>query len=361
MVTRSDSRIWLVLGGLAGTGLLLYLLAPILTPFLIAALFAYLGDPLADRLQTWGLSRTLAVIVVFVAMLTLLFLGLLILVPLVEEQLVTLSAKIPGYIEWISGEVTPRLSTLFGVELRRPDPGALKNMLGAHWKEAGGALAGVLGYVTRSGTALVAWLANLLLIPVIGFYLLRDWDVLVAHVRDLLPRSAEPVVARLAGESDEVLGAFIRGQLVVMLALGVIYSVGLWLVGLEFALLVGLLAGLVSFVPYLGFVVGILVAGVAILVQTQDPVQLIPVAVVFGVGQLLEGTVLTPVLVGDRVGLHPVAVIFAVLAGGQLFGFFGVLLALPVASVLAVVARHAHRGYLGSAFYGQNSKVDEPE
>ncbi len=361
MVTRPEATLWLVLGGVAGAGFLLYLLAPILTPFLIAALFAYLGDPLADRLQVWGRSRTLAVIVVFAGMLLVLAVALLVLVPVLENQLTKLISKVPGYLEWITNEVVPRLSTLFGVELARPDPAVLKTMLGAHWQEAGGAVAGLLGYVTQSGTAVVAWLANLVLIPVIGFYLLRDWDALVAHIRDLLPRSLEPAVVRLAEESDEVLGAFIRGQLLVMLALGTIYSLGLWLVGLEFALLVGMLAGLVSFVPYLGFVVGIVVAGIAILVQTQDPIQLLPVAAVFGVGQLLEGTVLTPLLVGDRIGLHPVAVIFAVLAGGQLFGFFGVLLALPVAAVLAVLIRHAHRGYVGSALYGPRSDDGQPE
>lgn len=360
MATRPEFTVLPVMGGLAGGGVLLYLLAPILTPFLIAALFAYLGDPLADRLQAWGLSRTLAVIVVFVGMLVVLALGLLVVVPLLEGQLAKLVSKVPGYLEWVGTNVVPRLSELLGIELARPDPAALGDVLGAHWQEAGGAVAGLLGYVTRSGTAVLGWLANLVLIPVIGFYLLRDWDALTAHVRDLLPRGVEPVVVRLASESDEVLGAFIRGQLLVMLALGTIYSTGLWLVGLEFALLVGMLAGLVSFVPYLGFIVGIVVAGVAILVQTQDPIQLLPVAAVFGVGQLLEGTVLTPLLVGDRIGLHPVAVIFAVLAGGQLFGFFGVLLALPVAAVLAVLVRHAHRSYVGSALYGQGSDGGEP-
>jgi predicted PurR-regulated permease PerM len=360
VTARSEKAFWLVLAGLVVAGLLLYLLAPILTPFLIAALFAYLGDPLADRLQGWGASRTLAVVVVFAGMLTLLALALLVLVPVLEDQLATLIAKIPGYLQWMNEVVLPGLGGLLGIELARPDPAMLKEVLGGHWQQAGGAVAGVLGYVSRSGTALIAWLANLLLIPVIGFYLLRDWDGLVANVQDLLPRSVEPTVALLARQSDEVLGAFIRGQLLVMLALGTIYSLGLWLIGLEFALLVGMLAGLVSFVPYLGFIVGILVAGVAILVQTQDPLQLLWVAAVFGVGQLLEGTVLTPVLVGDRIGLHPVAVIFAVLAGAQLFGFFGVLLALPVAAVLAVLLRHAHRGYVGSAFYGP-PRPQEPE
>lgn len=156
-----------------------------------------------------------------------------------------------------------------------------------------------------------------------------------------------------------MLGAFLRGQLLVMISLGTIYSVGLWLIGLEFAILVGMLAGLVSFVPYLGFIVGILVAGVAVIFQTHELMQLIPVVAVFAVGQALEGMLLTPVLVGDRIGIHPVVIIFAILAGGQLFGFVGVLLALPVAAVLAVIVRHLHRRYLDSGIYMASASSDE--
>ena len=175
---------------------------------------------------------------------------------------------------------------------------------------------------------------------------------MVAYVDDLLPRSVEPLIATLARESDDVLGAFLRGQLLVMLCLASLYALGLAVVGLEFALLIGLLAGLVSFVPYLGLIVGIAVAGIAILFQTQNPVDLFWVFAVFGVAQVIEGTVLTPLLVGERIGLHPVTVIFAVLAGGQLFGFFGILLALPVAAVLAVIMRHIHTSYKQSQIYG---------
>ena len=197
----------------------------------------------------------------------------------------------------------------------------------------------------------MGWLINMMLIPVITFYLLRDWDRLVAYVRELLPRNIEPKIAMLAKESDEMLGAFLRGQMLVMLGLGTIYSIGLAIIGVDFALLIGMIAGIISFIPYMGLFVGIAIASVAALVETQSFMMVFWVFVVFGVAQMIEGMFLTPLLVGDRIGLHPVAVIFAVLAGGQLFGFFGILLALPVFAVLAVLLRHAHDSYLESQIY----------
>jgi predicted PurR-regulated permease PerM len=196
---------------------------------------------------------------------------------------------------------------------------------------------------------------NLLVAVVVTFYLMRDWDRLMERLRALLPRRSEAIIVRLAGQSDEVLGAFLRGQLLVMLALGLIYSLGLSIIGLDFALLIGLVAGLISFVPYLGTIVGVLTALIAALIQFQEPIYLLYVGLVFGVGQVLEGMVLTPWLVGDRIGLHPVAVIFAVLAGGQLFGFVGVLLALPVAAVAAVLLRYARERYQQSDLYQDDS------
>jgi predicted PurR-regulated permease PerM len=181
--------------------------------------------------------------------------------------------------------------------------------------------------------------------------------VLVARVHALLPRSVEPTVSRLAHEADSVLGAFVRGQLSVMLALGLIYGVGLWLVGLDVGPLIGMIAGLVSFVPYLGFIVGLVSSLIAALVQYHDWQHVLLVLLVFGIGQVMEGYVLVPRLVGNKIGLHPVAVIFAVLAGGQLFGFLGVLLALPVASVIMVLLRYAHGRYLESGLYRAGAKA----
>jgi len=346
----SDSQKWFWLALIGFGGLLLYLLAPVLTPFLAAAILAYIGDPVVDRLERWRLSRTWAVVVVFLFLSVTLLLLLLVLVPLLEKQVALLIGKLPAYVDWLQQRALPWLQAQLGMT-DSPDLGVLKEYARTHWQGAGGVVAQVLSTVSRSGLSMLGWLANLLLIPVVTFYLLRDWDLLVARIRELLPRHIEAETVRLAQAVDEVLGAFFRGQLLVMLALGLVYTLGLWIVGLDLALLLGMLAGLVSFVPYLGFIVGIVSAGVAALMQFHDAVHLLYVLAVFGVGQLLEGMVLTPMLLGERIGLHPVAVIFAVMAGGQLFGFVGVLLALPVAAMVVVLLRYGHQRYLNSRLY----------
>jgi predicted PurR-regulated permease PerM len=347
----TDNRSWLILALVSGTGILLYLLAPVLTPFILAALLAYIGDPLVDRLEAKKLSRTLAVSVVFFTLSLAALVLLFILVPLVEKQISIFISRIPTYIDWLQTTAMPWMQARFGIE-QVPDVGELKQALQAHWQQAGSLAVNVLAKISSSGAALLALLANIVLVPLVTFYMLRDWDVMVARIHGLLPRSIEPLVVKLVTESDDVLGAFMRGQLLVMLSLSVIYSVGLLLMGLDYALLIGIIAGLVSFVPYLGMIIGVLLAVAAGLFQFQDIVALWPLLVVFSVGQLLESFVLTPLLVGDKIGLHPVAVIFAIAAFGQLFGFFGILLALPVAAVIVVIIRHAHDSYRNSDLYG---------
>ena len=356
-------RLWL-LSVLLFSGWLLYLLSPILTPFVISALLAYLGDPLADRLEARGIKRTLAVALVFSVLFVLLLLLLLLLIPRIEAQISQLLQKLPGYLEWLRGTALPYLQSILPGDAEGLDLNLLQETLRKHWREAGGLAATLWTSVSGSGVALLGLLANIVLVPVLTFYLLRDWDRLVAGVRKLLPRRSEPTVSRLAAEADEVLGAFLRGQLMVMFALGIIYTTGLWLVGLELALLIGMSAGLVSFVPYLGLIVGILIAGVASILQVKGIGDLPWVILVFVVGQVLEGTLLTPHLVGERIGLHPVAVIFAVLAGGQLYGFFGILLALPVAAVVMVLLRHLLETYRASHLYthaGDGADVRPPD
>jgi predicted PurR-regulated permease PerM len=330
---------------------LLYLLSPILSPFLVGALLAYLSDPLADRLEARGLSRTAAVALVFVVLSTLVVVALLLLLPHLVTQVQLMIERVPRVLEVLNTQFFPFVEANLGVELSRPDIKQVAAILTQHWQATGSVATALLNSVTESGLAVVAWFANLVLIPVVTFYLLRDWDLMMARIGELLPRNIEPVVTLWARECDEVLGAFMKGQLVVMLVLGMIYAIGLALLGVDLALLLGVTAGLASIVPYLGVIVGIVSSGVAAYVQMQDPMILIGVAVVFGVGQLLEGMVLTPKLVGDRIGLHPVAVIFAIMAGGQLFGFVGVLLALPVAAVIRVLLSHLHRGYVASHLY----------
>lgn len=347
----SDSQKWLILALLVSTGWLVYLLAPVLTPFLISMLMAYLGDPLVDRLERVGLSRTVAVLIVFLGMLLFGSAAVLVVLPALQAQIAVLIQQVPTALDWVQQWLLPKISSLFATEETPIDIAALKAALLDHWREVGSLAKNIMLHIGRSGQLIAGWITYLLLIPVVTFYLLRDWDILVANVRDLLPRSVEPTVVKLAREIDSVLAEFLRGQLIVMAALGTFYIVGLWLVGLELAFIVGLLAGVVSFVPYLGVIVGIIVAGLAALVQFHDVAHVLGVAAVFGVGQVLEGMVLSPSLVGDRIGLHPVAVIFAVLAGGQLFGFLGVLLALPVAAVVVVLLRHSKQEYQQSELY----------
>jgi predicted PurR-regulated permease PerM len=353
----SDTQKWQLLALTVLVGVLVWLLAPVLTPFAVAALLAYLGDPLVDRLEHWRLSRTSAVAIVF-ALMTIAIVGVvLLLIPMLERQIGAFIEQLPRYIDWVQGRVLPWVEVNTGVDLEAFDPAQLMTMLRENWKSAGGVAATLLGGLSKSGLAVLGWIANVLLIPVVTFYFLRDWDVLVARVRELLPRAVEPTVSQLARESDSVLGAFLRGQLSVMLALGTIYAIGLWAVGIDLALLIGLLAGLVSFVPYLGVFVGAAAGIIAALVQHGDWLHPLLVVGVFAIGQTLEGFVLTPWLVGDRIGLHPVAVIFAIMAGGQLFGFLGVLLALPVAAVAMVLLRYLHRRYTASRLYGAAEAV----
>jgi predicted PurR-regulated permease PerM len=340
----------LVLGGV------LYLLGPVLTPFVVAALFAYLTDPLVDRLERRGLGRGFAVALVFLVGSIVVVTVLLVLVPFIERQIGHFLAQLPVWVDWFQNRATPWLEARFGISLEILDTRRLIDALQANWKEAGGFAATVLGGVSKSGMAVIGWVVNLVMIPVVAFYLLRDWDVLVERIHALVPRSIEPVVSRLARESDVVLGAFLRGQLSVMVALGVFYGVGLWFAGIGVGPLIGMVAGLISFVPYLGAITGVIMAIIAALVQYQDWFHVLLVLAVFGIGQLIEGYVLVPKLVGDKIGLHPVAVIFAVLAGGELFGFLGVLLALPVASVVMVVLRYLYERYTDSDFYRKGAE-----
>ncbi|WP_063674232.1 AI-2E family transporter [Dyella thiooxydans] len=355
-MTAQDSRRWQLLAIVAVISYLVYLLAPVLMPFAIAAMLAYLGDPLADRLEKFGMGRTLAVTIVFVVLLLLTVGALLVLIPLISRQVDNLIQNLPRYGEWVRDTALPWLQAKLRLDPHMFDTGRLVDAV----KEHIGSIGTVLGKLSRSGVGVIMWMTNLVLIPVVAFYLLRDWDRLVAWVDAMLPRSIEPTVARLAHESDKVLGAFVRGQLLVMMALGLFYGAGLSVVGLSVGPLIGMVAGLLSFVPYLGFIIGFGAAVIAVLVQYGDWTHLLLVCGVFTIGQLLEGYVLVPKLVGDKIGLHPVAVIFAVLAGGYLAGFLGVLLALPAASVILVLLRYLTERYRASELYMNTGPAAAP-
>jgi predicted PurR-regulated permease PerM len=333
---------WLIAAALIGW--VLYLLAPVLTPFVAAGLLAYIGDPLADRLQRMKMPRTLAVVCVFV--LTFLFLALLVLLvgPLIRAQVGALFDALPDIARQFEDVWLPNIAGYLGVE-----PGenvGIGAFLARYSDMAGSWGTKVLMSVTRSGGAVAAAVLSLFLVPILTFYLLRDWDVILGRLSALLPSAQRSTIVKLARDSDEMLGGFLRGQLLVMFALAVIYSAGLMLSGLKFAVAIGVVSGLVSFVPYLGFIFGIALASLTVALEPEPLWQLVGVVATFSIAQVIEGSILTPKLVGDRIGLHPVLIIFAVAAGGQLFGFFGVLLALPIAAVLSVLVRFAYHRYL---------------
>lgn len=340
---------------LAATFGLIYLLSPILAPFLFSAIIAYICSPLVDRfsdkrLGRFQLNRTLSSLLVLALVSGAFVLVLLIVVPLLQQELVTVVERLPKYFATAKERIEPWLQHHFHINLAI-DSTQIQELITKNWKSAGNMLAPALVAVSSHGLALIGWLANLLLVPLVLFYLLRDWHVLMQKIADLIPRRWYAKTAEIAQEIDRMLAEFLRGQLSVMLAMSLFYSVGLWMAGLELAIPIGLIAGLLGFVPYLGIGIGMLLAALAGALQFNSLTEMIPLVVVFSLGQVLESFLLTPWLVGDRIGLHPVAVIFALLAGGQLFGFTGVLLALPVGAAIAVGLRHAKRRYQTSNLY----------
>ena len=349
---------WFVLAFLLAAGGLLYLLGPILTPFLAGALLAYIFDPLVDRLEARRIPRATGTVIVIVLAGLVLFALLLVALPLFQGQFVELSHRIPAALDLLQTRFLPWLNASFGVAVDF-DLETLKAWLTEKATQNGAAW---LPTLQSGALAVIGILANLLLIPVVMFYLLKDWDVMVGRVAALTPRGWTGTVNRIARAMDAVVGEFLRGQLAVMATLSLYYTVGLWMVGLDYALPIGILTGVLSFVPFLGFGLGMILALLVALLQFPDWAGVAWVAGIYLAGQALESYVVTPRLVGERVGLHPVAVIFALAAFGQLFGFVGVLLAVPLAGVLLVALRELRATYEASDFYrgGYNVGSSDP-
>lgn len=334
----ASNRALLTLLLIAGGAYLLWLLSPILSPFLLAAAIAYVYDPLVDRLASRRVPRGVGTAMVMLALLLLFAILVLILTPLVQAQLRLLVAQIPLLVEWGQNTLVPWIRDTLGLDLTRD-----QDKLLAWARDHAQALSGLTAYLPNirdSGMALLGFLANLLLVPVVTFYLMRDWDRLMTTLSGWLPPRIRHRAIAIAQEVDVVLSEFLRGQLAVIVIMALFYSLGLWLVGLDYALAVGITSGVLVFIPYLGVIVGVLLGTLAGLAQFGELTALIQIWAVFAVGQLIEGMAVTPWLVGERVGLHPVAVIFALMAFGQLFGFFGVLLAIPASAALLVGLRH---------------------
>ena len=354
---RLQTLLWLVLA--AALLALLIALAPILSPFLLAAILAYICAPLVDRLERYGSPRLAAVLLVLLLLGAIGAALVLIVLPLLQEEAQQLGARLPDTLRLAETRLLPWLSEHFGVRLRL-DVASISKLLSEHGDVTQVVAAKLLSSLRIGGMALLGILANLLLAPVVLFYLLRDWHAMLARLSGAVPRPWQARTQQMLQEINLVLAEFLRGQILVMLALATYYSVGLWLAGIAFALPVGLLTGLLVFVPYLGYATGLTLALLVAATQFAGLAPFIGVGIVYGVGQMLESFVLTPSLVGKRIGLHPLAVIFALLAFAQLFGFFGVLLALPASAVLFVALRHLSRIYLHSRFYLGRGDGAEP-
>lgn len=305
-------------------GGLIYLLDAALMPFIAGMILAYLADPLANRFQRWGMNRPFAVSSVFLVLLVVLVASLLILIPLLVQQLKQLGEAIPGIFNWVENTLAPQVQEWTGYDLTAELTNARETLV-ENWRDAGGYLAQALGQIGRSGMAFASWITYVALIPVVTFYLLLDWNRLLTNIANLVPRQWADDTFRLARRCDEVLSSFLRGQLLVMLCLGIIYAVGLTLMGLNFGLLIGFVSGLVSIVPFLGFIVGLVIALVVALFQYATWWAVLGVILVFSIGQMAESVILQPKLLGDKIGLHPVAVIFAVLAGESVWPNRGVV------------------------------------
>jgi predicted PurR-regulated permease PerM len=335
--------------------LLLYTLGPILTPFIAAAILAYALNGLVDyvdhlRFGRFSVPRPLAVVLVMLLFLSAVTALILIVVPVLQQEIPLLKAQIPLFLDKFNEVAAPRLLDM-GIKVQLDGTG-IKRILTDQFATSGDEMwSTALASVRVGGVALLGWLATVVLIPVLLFYLLLDWHAILARVSGAVPRRWVASTVAMAEEVNHLLAQYLRGQLLVMLVLAVYYSAGLSIAGFDVALPVGIITGLLVFIPYLGFGLGLVLALIAAVLQFTGWQGLIWVAVIYGVGQVIEGFYLTPRLVGERIGLNPLAVIFALLAFGQLFGFVGVLLALPASAVLMVAFRHLRHHYLRSSFY----------
>ncbi len=345
-----DLRLRFWLGGFALFLLALYLLRSILLPFVAGMAIAYLLDPLACRLERLGLSRLWATVMMTFGFLLLVIAVLVLLAPLLQDQLVSFMQRVPAYVTQLVHRSVP----LWGMAKTYLSPADMAKLRAAAGDYAGtvvGWLASLIGTLLSGSLALANLLSLVFITPMVIFYLLRDWRGMTRQVDGLLPLRHAEVIRTQLRAIDHILAGWVRGQATVCLILGVIYAVGLSLVGLDLGLVVGLSAGLLSFVPYLGTISGFIIGVGLALAQSQDWTLAAMVAGVFLVGNLFEGNLLAPRLVGKKIGLHPVWVIFALLAGGALFGFLGVLLALPAAAVIGVLIKFGTQQYLASSLY----------
>jgi predicted PurR-regulated permease PerM len=349
--TQKRAAAWLSIA--AAAALALWLLGPVLTPFTVAAVLAYALTPVVDWLDALGdgkFPRVVAVVLVELAFILAVIAVVLLVVPVLTKEIPLMRQQLPVLMERLQDSVGPWLAQM-GIPLTLDFPTVkqqLREWLSDNW---GDGFASIWPSIRLGGSVALTVLGNALLIPVALFYLLLDWKQIVARVLELVPPRARPGVDAFTTEADAVLGQYLRGQLLVMGTMAMFYAIGLALFGLDLALPIGLFTGLAMFVPYVGFGLGLILALVAGLLEFASLKALVMVGVVYGTGQVFESLYLTPRLVGERIGLHPLAVIFALLAFGQVFGFVGVLVALPASAVLLVAFRRMRSGYFASRLY----------
>ncbi len=356
------TRIKWVLAGVLIIGLLLYFLRVVLVPVFFALVLAYILDPIIDRFEKRRIPRTVAIVIFVVGVLAIFAALVLLVAPMVQKELVGLAKNLPNYIHYLRETVIPWLAEHSGGKL----PASLDEAVETTSRyvsqlppEIIRPFANFVGKVLSNTAYILMGLLNLVIIPVFTFYFLRDFDALKTKAADLIPLPYREWTLDRLGRVDEVLGAFIRGQLTVCTILAVLYSLGLWLVGVDLAIVIGVIAGYLFIVPYLGTVVGVLAGSLMVLLEFHDFSHLLMVWVVFGVVQLLEGYIFTPKIVGSRVGLSPVSVILALLVGAGLFGLLGILIAVPAAAVLKIFAEEFVRVYRSSSIYtGEDNKIE---
>ena len=345
---QRQTTTWIALS-VAGA-LVVWLLAPVLTPFIVAAVLAYVLHPVVERLAARRVPRVVAVTLVEVAAIVIVMAVLLLIVPILSKQLPLLREQIPLLADRLNTGLAPWLSKL-GIDVAL-DTASIKafvlKYLNANVEDG---LATALSSARIGGSILLAVIGNVFLVPMVLFYLLMDWNQLVQRLARMIPPRLRERTHGFIDECDSVLGQYLRGQLSVMVVLAVFYSAGLALFGFDLAVPVGVFTGLAVFIPYVGFGLGLTLALISGVLQFSGWHGLLGVAVVFGIGQLLESFVLTPRLVGERIGMSPLTVIFALLAFGHLFGFVGVLIALPVSAVLVVAVRRLREAYIESELY----------
>ena len=327
-----------------------YLLAPVLTPFLLAAILAYVCQPTVLWLCRHRLPRSLAVAIVMLLEFLLLALAALTVLPLFVKEISLLVRELPAFLDKANAVIAPWARQHAGITLSL-DSASLREWLSNSLQGVDGLGMKIFTSLRIGGLGLLGVFATAVLVPVVQFYLMRDWEPMLERIDSLIPRAWHARITTLVSEADHALAQYLHGQILVILVMSVFYAAGLWLTGLEFFLPIGIVTGVLVFVPYVGAAVGFVLATLAAVMQFPDWTGLAWVWVVFGLGQALEGNVVTPKLVGERIGLHPIAVIFALLAFGQVFGFLGLLLALPASAVLLVALRQLRARYLSSRFY----------